>query len=62
MIDPFIKDQVREKVDLANQAEEVQGRLKRRKVVNEYDKKLQARDKRLLKRLQDEIVRPLKEK
>ena len=61
-VDPFIEEQVRERVDLANKTEQIQNRIKRRKLVTEYDKKLQSADKRLLKRLQKELNSPLKTK
>ena len=62
MIDPEIKREVQERIDLANEAEKVQARMKRRMIVTEHDRKLQAKDARLLRRLQNMINLPLRSK
>ena len=62
MIDPELKREVQERVDLANEAEKVQARMKHRMIVTEHDRKLQAKDARLLRRLQNMINLPLRSK
>ena len=62
MIDPELKREVQERVDLANEAEKVQARMKHRMIVTEHDRKLQAKDARLLRRLQNMIDLPLRSK
>ncbi|MBQ1573091.1 MAG: hypothetical protein IIZ78_18320 [Clostridiales bacterium] len=62
MIDPELKREVQERIDLANEAEKVQARMKRRMIVTEHDRKLQAKDARLLRRLQNAIRSPLRSK
>lgn len=62
MIDPEVKREVQERIDLANEAEKVQARMKRRMIVTEHDRKLQAKDARLLRRLQNMINLPLRSK
>lgn len=56
---PFIKEIAQRKIDLANKAEKIAYRIRHRQVLTERDKKLQAEDLRRLKRLQDEIDRPV---
>lgn len=62
MIDPEVKREVQERIDLANEAEKIQARMKRRMIVTEHDRKLQAKDARLLRRLQNMINLPLRSK
>ena len=62
MIDPEVKREVQERIDLANEAEKIQARMKRRMIVTEHDRKLQAKDARLLRRLQNMIDLPLRSK
>lgn len=62
MIDPELKREVQERIDLANEAEKVQARMKRRMIVTEHDRKMQAKDARLLRRLQNMINLPLRSK
>lgn len=62
MIDPELKREVQERIDLANEAEKVQARMKRRMIVTEHDRKMQAKDARLLRRLQNMIDSPLRSK
>lgn len=62
MIDPEVKREVQEIIDLANEAEKVQARMKRRMIVTEHDRKMQAKDARLLRRLQNMIDSPLRSK
>lgn len=62
MIDPEIKREVQGRIDLANEAEKIQNRMKRRMIVTEHDRKLQAKDARLLRRLQNMIDLPLRSK
>jgi hypothetical protein len=62
MIDPELKREVQDRIDLANEAEKVQARMKRRMIVTEHDRKLQAKDARLLRRLQNMINLPLRSK
>lgn len=62
MIDPELKREVQDRIDLANEAEKIQNRMKRRMVVTEHDRKLQAKDARLLRRLQSMINLPLRSK
>lgn len=62
MIDPELKREVQDRIDLANEAEKVQARMKRRMIVTEHDRKMQAKDARLLRRLQNMINLPLRSK
>ncbi len=62
MIDPELKREVQDRIDLANEAEKVQARMKRRMIVTEHDRKLQAKDARLLRRLQNMMNLPLRSK
>ena len=62
MIDPELKREVQERIDLANEAERVQNRMKKRMIVTEHDRKMQAKDARLLRRLQNMINLPLRSK
>lgn len=62
MIDPELKIEVQDRIDLANEAEKIQARMKRRMIVTEHDRKLQAKDARLLRRLQNMINLPLRSK
>lgn len=62
MIDPEIKREVQERIDLANEAEKIQNRMKHRMIVTEHDRKMQAKDARLLRRLQNMIDLPLRSK
>ena len=62
MIDPELKREVQDRIDLANEAEKIQARMKRRMIVTEHDRKLQAKDARLLRRLQNMIDSPLRSK
>lgn len=62
MIDPEVKREVQERIDLANEAEKIQARMKRRMIVTEHDRKMQAKDARLLRRLQNMIDLPLRSK
>lgn len=62
MIDPELKREVQDRIDLANEAEKVQNRMKHRMIVTEHDRKLQAKDARLLRRLQNMINLPLRSK
>lgn len=62
MIDPELKREVQERIDLANEAEKIQNRMKHRMIVTEHDRKLQAKDARLLKLLQLQINQPLRSK
>lgn len=62
MIDPELKREVQDRIDLANEAEKVQARMKRRMIITEHDRKLQAKDARLLRRLQNMINLPLRSK
>lgn len=62
MIDPELKREVQERIDLANEAEKIQARMKRRMIVTEHDRKLQAKDARLLRHLQNMINLPLRSK
>lgn len=62
MIDPELKREVQDRIDLANEAEKIQNRMKHRMIVTEHDRKLQAKDARLLRRLQNEIRSPLRSK
>ena len=62
MIDPELKREVQDRIDLANEAEKIQNRMKRRMIVTEHDRKLQAKDARLLRRLQNMIDLPLRSK
>ena len=62
MMNPELKREVQERIDLANEAEKVQARMKRRMIVTEHDRKLQAKDARLLRRLQNMIDLPLRSK
>lgn len=62
MIDPELKREVQERIDLANEAEKVQNRMKKRMIVTEHDRKMQAKDARLLRRLQNMINLPLRSK
>lgn len=62
MIDPELKREVQDRIDLANEAEKVQARMKRRMIVTEHDRKLQAKDARLLRHLQNMINLPLRSK
>jgi hypothetical protein len=62
MIDPELKREVQDRIDLANEAEKIQNRMKHRMIVTEHDRKLQAKDARLLRRLQNMINLPLRSK
>ena len=62
MIDPEVKREVQDRIDLANEAEKIQNRMKHRMIVTEHDRKLQAKDARLLRRLQNMIDLPLRSK
>lgn len=62
MTDPELKREVQDKIDLANEAEKIQNRMKHRMIVTEHDRKLQAKDARLLRRLQNMINLPLRSK
>lgn len=62
MIDPEIKREVQDRIDLANEAEKIQARMKRRMIVTEHDRKMQAKDARLLRHLQNMINLPLRSK
>ena len=62
MIDPELKREVQDRIDLANEAEKIQNRMKRRMIVTEHDRKMQAKDARLLRRLQNMIDLPLRSK
>lgn len=62
MIDPELKREVQDRIDLANEAEKIQNRMKRRMIVTEHDRKLQAKDARLLRRLQNMVNLPLRSK
>lgn len=62
MIDPEIKREVQERIDLANEAEKIQNRMKHRMIVTEHDRKMQAKDARLLRRLQNMMNLPLRSK
>lgn len=61
-LDPFEKDQIEDRIGKANKAEKLWAKIKGRKVLTEYDKKRQAADLRRLKRLQQEMSRPIKKK
>ena len=62
MIDPELKREVQDRIDLANEAEKIQNRMKHRMIVTEHDRKLQAKDARLLRHLQNMIDLPLRSK
>ena len=62
MIDPELKREVQDRIDLANEAEKIQNRMKHRMIVTEHDRKMQAKDARLLRRLQNMINLPLRSK
>ena len=62
MIDPEIKREVQERIDLANEAEKIQNRMKHRMIVTEHHRKMQAKDARLLRRLQNMMNLPLRSK
>ena len=62
MIDPELKREVQDRIDLANEAEKIQNRMKKRMIVTEHDRKMQAKDARLLRRLQNMINLPLRSK
>lgn len=62
MTDPELKREVQDKIDLANEAEKIQNRMKHRMIVTEHDRKLQAKDARLLRRLQNMTNLPLRSK
>lgn len=62
MTDDDLKREVQERIDLANMAEKIQARMKRRMIVTEHDRKLQAKDARLLRRLQNMMNLPLRSK
>lgn len=61
-LDPFEKDQIEDRIGKANKAEKLWAKIKGRKVITEYDKKRQSADLRRLKRLQQEMTRPIKKK
>lgn len=61
-LDPFEKDQIEDRIGKANKAEKLWAKIKGRKVLTEYDKKRQSSDLRRLKRLQQEMTRPIKKK
>lgn len=62
MIDPELKREVQDRIDLANEAEKIQNRMKHRMIVTEHDRRLQAKDSRLLRRLQNMMNLPLRSK
>ena len=62
MIDQELKREVQDRIDLANEAEKIQNRMKHRMIVTEHDRKMQAKDARLLRRLQNMINLPLRSK
>ena len=62
MIDPELKREVQDRIDLANEAEKIQNRMKHRMIVTEHDRKLQAKDARLLRHLQNMMNLPLRSK
>ena len=62
MIDPELKREVQDRIDLANEAEKIQNRMKHRMIVTEHDRKMQAKDARLLRRLQNMMNLPLRSK